>query len=120
IETGWTASEAARAISAGEVRVADVAPGPAPADASARPGRAPEAGHRGRLIERFVTTAEAGDAAGTEAVLDEMLASGSYESVVDDLLLPAAAALGDAWADGRLTVAGEHAASAAVARRLAA
>jgi methanogenic corrinoid protein MtbC1 len=53
-------------------------------------------------------------------VLDEMLASGSYESVVDDLLLPAAAALGDAWAGGRLTVAGEHAASAAVARRLAA
>ena len=27
-----------------------------------------------------------------------MLASGSFEAVVDDLLLPAAAALGDAWA----------------------
>ena len=33
-----------------------------------------------------------------------MLAAGSYESIVDDLLLPAAAALGDAWASGRLSV----------------
>ena len=33
--------------------------------------------------------------------------------------MPAAAALGDAWAAGRVTVAGEHAASAALARRLA-
>ena len=49
-----------------------------------------------------------------------MLASGSFESVVDDLLLPAAAALGDAWASGRLSVGGEHAASAAMARRLGA
>ena len=49
-----------------------------------------------------------------------MLAAGSFEAVVDDLLLPAAAALGDAWASGRLSVGGEHAASAAVARRLGA
>ena len=33
--------------------------------------------------------------------------------------MPAAAALGDAWAAGRVTVAGEHAASAALGRRLA-
>ena len=50
------------------------------------------------MIERFVAAAEAGSASATEAALDEMLASGSFESVVDDLLLPAAAALGDAWA----------------------
>ena len=72
------------------------------------------------MIERFVAAAEASSASATEAALDEMFASGSFELVVDDVLLPAAAALGDAWASGRLSVGGEHAASAAVARRLGA
>ena len=80
----------------------------------------PVAAHRAQLIARFVAAAESTSPADTEAALDEILASGSFEAVVDDLLLPAAAALGDAWAAGALSVAGEHAASAAVARRLAA
>ena len=54
-----------------------------------------------------------------EAALDELFGRGSFESIVDAWLMPAAAALGDAWAAGRVTVAGEHAASAALARRLA-
>ena len=118
VASGWTASEAARAITSGEVGVDDVAPvaGPTPA-----PGRrAVEPDHRSQLISRFVAAAEANAAPETEAVLDEMLASGSFESIVDDLLLPAAAALGDAWAEGSLSVAGEHAASGAMGRRLAA
>ncbi len=118
IDSGWAASEAARAIVAGEVDPATVAPRPA-----ARPPAEPDAlgaVHRERLIGRFVAAAEAGSAADTEAALDEMLASGSFESVVDAVLLPAAAALGDAWAAGRLSVGGEHAASQAVERRLAA
>ena len=118
VASGWTASEAARAINAGEVGVDDVAPiaGPAPAPAP----RATGPDHRTQLISRFVAAAEANSAPETEAVLDEMLASGSFESIVDDLLLPAAAALGDAWAEGRLSVAGEHAASGAMGRRLGA
>jgi DNA-binding transcriptional MerR regulator/methylmalonyl-CoA mutase cobalamin-binding subunit len=116
-ESGWTASEAARAIAAGEVDVAALATtGTAGAGGSDPIGAA----HRDRLIARFVTAAEANSAADTEATLDEILASGSFESVIDDVLLPAAAALGDAWAAGRLSVAGEHAASQAVERRLAA
>ncbi len=116
-DSGWTASEAARAIAAGEVDVAALATtGTAVAGGSDPIG----AGHRDRLIARFVTAAESNSAADTEATLDEILASGSFESVVDDVLLPAAAALGDAWAAGRLSVAGEHAASQAVERRLAA
>ena len=79
-----------------------------------------QATHRARLIGRFVAAAESASPAETEAALDEMLVSGSFEAVVDDLLLPAAAALGDAWAAGRMSVAAEHAASAAVARRLGA
>jgi methanogenic corrinoid protein MtbC1 len=49
-----------------------------------------------------------------------MFAQGSFESIVDDLLMPALIALGVAWSEGRVDVAGEHAASAAVHRRLAA
>ncbi len=116
-DSGWTASEAARAIAAGEVDVAALATTGTAGDVGSDPIGA---GHRDRLIARFVTAAEASSAADTEATLDEILASGSFESVVDDVLLPAAAALGDAWAAGRLSVAGEHAASQAVERRLAA
>ncbi len=119
VGSGWTASEAARAIAAGEVSVDD-------AMGSAQAGRGrvgveedPSA-RRLHLVERFVAAAVAAAPAETEAALDEILASGSFEAIVDDLLLPAAAALGDAWADGRLSVAGEHAASGAVGRRLAA
>jgi DNA-binding transcriptional MerR regulator len=116
IEGGWSASEAARGIRAGEVSVEALAGGTT-VDASPVSWLA---AHRGRLIERFVAAAEAASPAETEAVLDEILGAGSFEAVVDDLLLPAAAALGDAWAAGRLSAAAEHAASAAVARRLAA
>ncbi len=115
VESGWTASEAARAIAAGEVSVDEVAGRPGGAGEAAPAGR-----HQARLVTEFVTAAVAASAADTEAVLDEMLASGSFEAVIDALVLPAAAALGDAWAAGRMSVAAEHAASAAVARRLAA
>lgn len=116
VESGWTASEAARAIGAGEVVPHELAGEPVV-------GRIPSTSveeHRARLIARFVDGAAAASAADTEAALDEMLASGSYEAVIDDFVLPAAVALGDAWASGRLSVAAEHAASAAVARRLGA
>ena len=53
-------------------------------------------------------------------MLDELFARGSFESVTDGLLMPALAALGSAWADGRADVAAEHAASSAVLRRLSA
>jgi DNA-binding transcriptional MerR regulator/methylmalonyl-CoA mutase cobalamin-binding subunit len=117
VDSGWAPSEASRAIAAGEVAVDEVASGPG---SSAGPARSTAAAHRARLIDRFVAAAESASPVDTEAVLDEVLASGSFEAVVDDLLLPAAAALGESWAAGRLSVAGEHAASAAVARRLAA
>jgi len=117
VESGWTASEAARAILSGEVAV-DVTPvwptsprAPAPSAAAT---------NRTRLIARFVAAAESTSPVDTEATLDAIFAAGSFEAVVDDLLLPATAALGDSWAAGTLSVAAEHAASAAIARRLAA
>jgi MerR family transcriptional regulator, light-induced transcriptional regulator len=72
------------------------------------------------FAERFVSGAAAYDLSRVEAVLDEMFASGSFERVADTALLPALQALGDAWADGRLDVAAEHAASHSVLRRLSA
>jgi DNA-binding transcriptional MerR regulator len=101
VDAGWAPSEAARAITAGEVAV--------------EPSGQPDA----RLADRFVDAAGAMDDAAVEAILDEILVGRSFEAVVDDLLLPAARSLGDAWAAGRLDVAAEHAASAAVQRRLA-
>jgi methanogenic corrinoid protein MtbC1 len=49
-----------------------------------------------------------------------MFATASFERVVDSHLAPALQALGAAWAEGQVTVAGEHLASNAVQRRLAA
>ncbi len=70
------------------------------------------------LPDRFVDAAAALDASRIETVLDEMFARGTFESVATDLVMPALAALGDAWASGRVDVAAEHAASHAVLRRL--
>jgi DNA-binding transcriptional MerR regulator/methylmalonyl-CoA mutase cobalamin-binding subunit len=113
-ESGWSASEASRAVLAGEVSI-----GPAP---STRPARDDQGipPRYAELIDRFMEAATDLDVTATGAVLDEMFAVGSFESVVDDLVMPALVRLGDAWGEGRLDVAAEHAASAAVHRRLAA
>lgn len=116
IESGWTASEASRAVLAGEVPV-----GPVSTTAVSAPLTA-EAAHarKAELIERFLAAATVMDIAATGAALDEIFAQGSFEATVDDLLMPALARLGQAWADGELDVAAEHAASAAIHRRLSA
>jgi MerR family transcriptional regulator, light-induced transcriptional regulator len=111
-EHGWNASEASRAILAGEVPVTPLAP--------ARPQAQLSGSRQVDLIGRFLDAATVMDIAETGATLDELFAQGSYESVVDDLLMPALASLGAAWAEGRLDVAAEHAASAAIQRRLSA
>jgi MerR family transcriptional regulator, light-induced transcriptional regulator len=111
IEDGWSASAAAAAIiagtepaSAGHEATADAAAGDQPAV----------------LVEQLVSAAEALETPRMEAVLDEMFAAGTYERVVDDYVLPSLRAIGDAWVAGRVAVAGEHVASNAVLRRLAA
>jgi DNA-binding transcriptional MerR regulator/methylmalonyl-CoA mutase cobalamin-binding subunit len=122
IEAGWTASQAARAISAGEVPVEAVPVEDRSMAAASEREAAPSAAaeHRARTIARFVAAAQSTSPADTEAALDAIFAAGSFEAIVDDLLMPATAALGEAWTAGTLSVAAEHAASAAVGRRLAA
>ncbi len=58
------------------------------------------------------------DGPAIERALDDIFGMGSFERMVDDHLYPALVALGEAWARGEVDVAGEHAASAAVLRRL--
>ncbi len=126
IADGWTASEAARSIASGETTV-DGSPGDGVSTSGDRGVVAPRstssrtaAADRAELRTAFVRAAEAASPARTEAALDAIFAAGSFEAIVDDVLLPATAALGASWETGRLSVGGEHAASAAVGRRLAA
>jgi MerR family transcriptional regulator, light-induced transcriptional regulator len=110
IDDGWTASAAAAAVVAGTV---EAVPG------AQRPGSRPIGGDVD-FEDRLVDAAATLDSPRIESALDDMFASGSYERVVEDHVLPALRALGDAWASGRLPVAGEHVASNAIQRRLAA
>lgn len=71
------------------------------------------------LTRRFLEAAAGFDAADLDAVLDRAFALASFERVVDGWLMPTLVRLGQAWADGRVDVGGEHAASNAVSRRLA-
>ena len=72
------------------------------------------------LVEAFVDAASRMDRAGVQAFLDDVSARGSFETVVERYVFPALRVLGDAWRRGVVSVAGEHAASAAVARWLGA
>lgn len=75
-------------------------------------------GEAAELTEAFLEAASVVDPAGVESTLDRAFALGSFESVVDGWLMPTLRALGEAWADGWVDVAGEHAAAHAVMRRL--
>ncbi len=115
VDDGWSPSLAAAAILRGEA-------GSTPADGERRTvgdARVEPSAHPA-LIDDFVAAAIALDPAAVEGALDAIFAAGTFEHVADHLLVPALIALGDAWAEGRLGVAGEHAASHAVLRRLAA
>ncbi|HSL97421.1 MAG TPA: B12-binding domain-containing protein, partial [Candidatus Deferrimicrobiaceae bacterium] len=69
---------------------------------------------------RFVDAAAVLDDRAVSDLLDETVSRGSFEAIASSLLFPALTALGEAWADGRVGVAGEHMASHMVLRRLGA
>ena len=74
----------------------------------------------GPPVEELVEAAIALDAVAVSRVLDERFSLASFEAVIDGWLMPSLAALGRAWADGRVSVAGEHLVAYAIQRRLAA
>jgi len=134
VDQGWSPSAAAAAILDGSVPVDGGGPsaasptGPTAAGTAARngPDAALGTGSGGtsqldvatELADRLVGAARDMDAVGVDAVLDDLFSRGSFERVVVDLLFPALHRLGDAWAAGEVSVAGEHLASNAVLRRL--
>lgn len=121
VDAGWSPSQAARHLESAGVAPASVAPSSTTERPAAveTPG-ASETRDESDLADAFVDAAAALDEARIERLLDDAFASGSFERVVDDRLMPALRALGDAWAAGAVSVAGEHAASHAALRRLAA
>lgn len=71
-----------------------------------------------RLLAETVRAAASMDQEALERALDEVFAGSRFEPAVETILFPALAEIGTAWARGQLDVAAEHAASAAVLRRL--
>lgn len=112
VAAGWAPSIAARAIREGSVPITGHVTQPQddpshPADPAS-------------LVADFLSAAARMDVPAVETSLDRAFSTGSFEHVVDTWLCPALVALGEGWARGEIDVAGEHAASHAVLRRLSA
>lgn len=104
VDAGWSARDAARQVLDGAAVPAD-----RPADAGETVGD----------LDALARCAVEFDGPGLHRLLDVELAAGEPGEMVDRWLIPSLVRLGEAWAGGRVTVAGEHFASAAVQRRLA-
>jgi len=114
VDEGWSPAEAAAAVRGGTAPATAEEPKPREIPLGTQ-----HAGADG-YTRLFLSSATRMDAAGIEESLDGAFALGSFEHVVDGWLFPALEALGDGWARGEIDVAGEHAASNAVHRRLSA
>ena len=114
VDDGWSPAAAADALRRGTV--------PTTAGATEGPETPTEAPQPNAVthMQRFLAAARQLDTAGIEESLDGGFALGSFEHVVDSWLFPTLEALGEGWERGEIDVAGEHAASHAVHRRLSA
>jgi DNA-binding transcriptional MerR regulator/methylmalonyl-CoA mutase cobalamin-binding subunit len=119
VDDGWSPSAAAAAILAGRIPVEGAASADGPSLVSGAADPAARASAAAALGQQFVDAARELDAAALDAVVDDLFSRGSFERIAGELLFPALERLGDAWATGLVTVAGEHLASGAVQRRLA-
>jgi MerR family transcriptional regulator, light-induced transcriptional regulator len=119
---GWSPSAAAAAILDGSVPIRPEPPGspdvPPTTGATSAVADGTGPAEAAAMVERFLAGARDLRPDEIARVLDDIFARGSFERVAADLLFPALEALGEAWAAGRVTVAGEHMASSAVQRRL--
>ena len=114
VDDGWSAGAAAAAVRSGDV------PRPPDEPAGGEVATGVDRRDAATYLQRFVVSAARMDTAGMEESLDGGFALGSFEHVVDAWLFPTLEALGEGWARGEIDVAGEHAASHAVHRRLSA
>jgi DNA-binding transcriptional MerR regulator/methylmalonyl-CoA mutase cobalamin-binding subunit len=91
----------------------------APRDAAlevARAGSTPTASANDELLGAAADL----DESTVARLVDEEFARDSFETVLDEWLMPTLVQLGRAWADGRVSVAGEHLVSSVVRARLTA
>lgn len=108
VADGWAVSSAAAEIL--RRRAEPEVPRPLPVEP-------PRSG--GADTRAFVRAAADYDVRALAAVLDERFSTASFETVVDDWLLVALRDLGLAWQKGQVSVAAEHLAAGAAARRVA-
>lgn len=116
VDEGWAPAAAAEAIRGGTVVATFDQRGDDLDGIASEPATSAAA----TCAERFVSAAARLDVADIDRCLDEGFALGSFEHVVDTWLFPALAALGAGWVRGEIDIAGEHAATHAVHRRLSA
>lgn len=121
LSDGWSASTAAAEVS--RRHLTSVAPDlhePTVATTAARTPSPTPPDDLTTWTQQLIAAAALMDPTAVARVLDERFALASFESTVDDWLLPALAEVGRAWATGQISVAGEHLVAHAVLRRLAA
>src|SRR6478672_9956160 len=117
VNEGWSAREAA-AETLNRLSSRDSGQNRRPGTVAAL--RPSNGGIQSEDAEALIRAAERLDTASAAAVLDARFALGTFEHVIDDWLMPTLQRVGEEWAHGRLTVAGEHLVAYAVQRRLAA
>jgi DNA-binding transcriptional MerR regulator/methylmalonyl-CoA mutase cobalamin-binding subunit len=125
IADGWSAQQAAqRVLDSSAEELAVLAHPIVPAGTVSEPAEATERAAidlsaADTLIARLLAAARSLDGAELEAALDETFGAARFEVAAERVVMPALRAIGDAWERGEVSVAGEHAASHAVLRRLA-
>jgi DNA-binding transcriptional MerR regulator/methylmalonyl-CoA mutase cobalamin-binding subunit len=117
VEAGWSPREAAPRVASMDVEaVRSLAAGRGDgASGSAAAALVPD-----ELVGRLVAAATTLDQASLEGTLDEAFGAARFEAAAQRVVLPAMVRIGEAWERGELDVGAEHAASAAVLRRLGA
>ena len=114
VEDGWTASEAAAETLRRLEAVDHAGRTSGDLDLASPDGSEPDG------LEEVMAAAHELDGSRLGAVLDRAFEDDDYSRMVGGWLMPVLLAVGSAWADGRITTAGEHLVSHAVHRRLAA
>ena len=125
IADGWSAQQAAERVrGSSDVELEALAHPVVPAATGAQEAVTSEAAviegtAAGALVTRILVAARNIDVSELEAALDETFGSARFEVAADNVLMPALRAIGDSWERGEISVAGEHAASHAILRRMA-
>jgi DNA-binding transcriptional MerR regulator/methylmalonyl-CoA mutase cobalamin-binding subunit len=119
IGEGWSARQAAERVRSATVHELAELAAPRPASTADANRVGIDGGVAEQLIARLVDAARRIDGRALESALDETFSTSRFEVAMDRVVMPAMRAIGEGWERGEVDVAGEHAASHAVLRRLA-